>query len=275
MIQNRLMVIMLTAMLLGACGERGAKRLPLNGFKVAFESNKVAPQMRSGERVVADVTVKNISPVTWPSKPNAKNLQAVNLAYHWLDQKGRMVVFDGERTPLPHDLKPGDSVALKALIQPPEKAGSYILEITLVQEGVAWFPEKGGGKLSIPVEVAAPAPVTTSISGKKSALEVAEKRLDARIPLSKAEKLDVERGQLKGAWTVQIGSYPEKEVAEQSAKKLRDKGYDTYILSGTVNGRLWHKVRVGHLASREEAKKLQESLNAAEGITQTMVASSE
>jgi cell division septation protein DedD len=199
----------------------------------------------------------------------------VNLAYHWLDQKGRMVVFDGERTPLPHDLKPGESVTLKALIQPPEKAGSYTLEITLVQEGVAWFPEKGGGKLSIPVEVAAPAPVTTSISGKKSALEVAEKRLDARTPLSKAEKPDVERGQLKGAWTVQIGSYPEKEVAEQSAKKLRDKGYDTYILSGTVNGRLWHKVRVGHLASREEAKKLQESLNAAEGITQTMVASSE
>ena len=185
-----------------------------------------------------------------------------------------MVVFDGERTPLPRDLEPGNSATLKAVILPPKPPGTYTLEITLVQEGVAWFPEKGGAKLSIPVAVAAPAPVTTSVTGKKSALEVAEKNLAPRTPLSKAEKPGVERGQLSGAWTVQIGSYPEKEIADQFAKKLRDKGYDTYILSGTVDGRLWHKVRVGHLASREEAKKLQESLNAAEGVTQTMVARS-
>jgi len=159
---------------LSGCGDRGAKRLPLTGFKVAFESHKVAAQMKSGERVAADVTVKNVSPVSWPSKPNSKNLHAVNLTYHWLDKKGQMVVFDGERTPLPYDLKPGESVTLKATINPPELPGAYILEITLVQEGVAWFPEKGGAKLSLPIDVAraitADAPGANAAAVKKRTL---------------------------------------------------------------------------------------------------------
>jgi hypothetical protein len=222
------MVFVAATLLLAGCGGgQGTKRLPAAGFKVAFESHGVAAQMRSGERVVADVMVKNISPVTWPSKPNAKNLHAVNLAYHWLDRKGRMAIFDGERTPLPYDLKPGDSVTLKALIQPPEKAGSYTLEITLVQEGVAWFPEKGGAKLSIPVEVSAAA---------------------AGIPPGKAEKTVVGRGQRGGPWSVQIASYPEKKIADESAKKMKDRGYDAYVVSAKVGGQAWHQVRIGQLA---------------------------
>jgi cell division septation protein DedD len=73
---------------------------------------------------------------------------------------------------------------------------------------------------------------------------------------------------------VQIGSYSEKEIAEQSAKKLQAKGYDTYVLSREVNGRVWHQVRVGRLASKEEARNLQEALEAAEGLKQTIVARS-
>ena len=164
---------------LSGCGDRGVKRLPLTGFKVAFESHKVGAQMKSGERVAADVTVKNVSPVSWPSKPNSKNLHAVNLAYHWLDTKGQMVVFDGARTPLPYDLKPGESVTLKATIYPPELPGAYVLEITLVQEGVAWFPENGGAKLSLPVDVAramtADAPGSNAAAVKKRGAQVAEK----------------------------------------------------------------------------------------------------
>ena len=164
---------------LSGCGDRGVKRLPLTGFKVAFESHKVGAQMKSGERVAADVMVKNVSPVSWPRKPNSKNLHAVNLAYHWLDTKGQMVVFDGARTPLPYDLKPGESVTLKATIYPPELPGAYVLEITLVQEGVAWFPENGGAKLSLPVDVAraitADAPGSNAAAVKKRGAQVAEK----------------------------------------------------------------------------------------------------
>ena len=175
---------------LSGCGEREAKRLPPTGFKVAFESHKVGAQMKSGEKVAADVTVKNDSPVSWPSNPNSKNLHAVNLAYHWLDKKGQMVVFDGARTPLPYDLKPGESVTLKAAIHPPERPGAYILEITLVQEGVAWFPENGGAKLSLPVDVTraitADAPGSNAGAAKKRGAQVAEKDASQALWLPRA-----------------------------------------------------------------------------------------
>ena len=56
----------------------------------------------------------------------------MNLAYHWLDRKRQMVVFDGLRTPLPRDLGPGESVTLRATIRAPEKAGEYLLHMTMI-----------------------------------------------------------------------------------------------------------------------------------------------
>jgi hypothetical protein len=146
-------VIMLSGVM--GCGDRGAKRLPEAGFQVEFQSHNVASEMTSGKTVVVDITVKNISPVTWPSKPDTKNRYAVNLSYHWLNRKGEAIVLDGLRTSLPRDLKPGESVDLKAAIQAPVKLGRYILEVTLVQESAAWFPDKNGAKLALPVTVAA------------------------------------------------------------------------------------------------------------------------
>jgi hypothetical protein len=118
-------------------------------------------EMVAGETVLADVTIKNASTRTWPSKPNPRGRNAVNLSYHWLDRKRQIVVFDGLRTPLPRDLGPGESVTLRAAIRAPEKAGDYLLHMTMVQEAVAWFSDSDGGHLSIPVSVAAassPAP---------------------------------------------------------------------------------------------------------------------
>jgi len=39
-------------------------------------------------------------------------------------------------------------------IAAPARPGRYLIEVTLVQEGVAWFDEKGGAALSLPVIVA-------------------------------------------------------------------------------------------------------------------------
>jgi hypothetical protein len=148
-----LIVIMLSGVV--GCGDREAKPLPEAGFQVEFQSHNVASEMTSSKTVAADITVKNISPVTWPSKPDNKDRYAVNLSYHWLNRRGEMIVLDGLRTSLPRDLKPGESVALKAAIQAPAKPGRYILEVTLVQESAAWFPDKNGAKLALPVTVAA------------------------------------------------------------------------------------------------------------------------
>jgi hypothetical protein len=134
--------------------EGGSPKLPLAGFKVEFGPHNIPTKMMVAQTISADVTIRNGSTRTWPSKPNQKGRHAVNLSYHWLDSKRQMVVFDGLRTPLPRDLGPGESVKLEATIRAPEKAGEYLLHVTMVQEGVAWFSESDGGQIVIPVSVA-------------------------------------------------------------------------------------------------------------------------
>jgi hypothetical protein len=148
------LVLGLVLVLFG-CGDSSPK-LPLAGFKVEFGKHNIPAEMVAGETVLADVTIKNASSRTWPSKPNQKGRHAVNLSYHWLDRKRQMVIFDGFRTSLPRDLGPGESVTLRATIQAPEKAGQYLLHVTMVQEAVTWFSDSDGGHLSIPVSVAVP-----------------------------------------------------------------------------------------------------------------------
>jgi hypothetical protein len=139
------------------CGD-SSPELPLGGLKVEFGKHNIPSEMIAGETILADVTIKNASTKTWPSKPNQQGKNAVNLSYHWLDRKRQMIVFDGLRTPLPRDLGLGESLTLRATVQAPEKAGQYLLHMTMVQEGVAWFSDSDGGHLSIPVSVSSPAP---------------------------------------------------------------------------------------------------------------------
>jgi cell division septation protein DedD len=67
-------------------------------------------------------------------------------------------------------------------------------------------------------------------------------------------------------------SYPDKKSAEQSAKNLRNKVYDTYIVTSMIKGHERHRVCVGHLTSREEAVKLRETLRSKENLVQAIVA---
>jgi hypothetical protein len=150
------------------CGD-SSPELPLAGFKVEFGKHNIPAEMVAGETVLADVTIKNASSKTWPSKPDPRGRNVVNLSYHWLDGKRQVVVFDGLRTPLLRDLNPGESVTLRAAIRAPEKAGEHVLHLTLVQERVAWFSDSDGGHLSIPVSVTAgsvPLPQGPSYSGQ-------------------------------------------------------------------------------------------------------------
>jgi hypothetical protein len=148
---------------------QSAPELPPIAFKVEFGAHKIPTEMIAGQQASADVTFKNVSERSWPSKPNQKGKNAVRLSYHWLDRKGRMIVFEGLRTPLPRDLGPGVSAKLNAAIQAPEKAGKYVLDVTLVQEEVAWFPEMNGAKISVPVVVVAAKSAGTSAAPRSAA----------------------------------------------------------------------------------------------------------
>jgi hypothetical protein len=148
----RVWLLLPALLVIFGCGDSSPK-LPLAGLKVEFGRHNIPAEMTVAQTVSADVTVKNASTKTWPSKPNKKGRNAVNLSYHWLDSERRMVVFDGLRTPLPRDLGPGESVTLRATIQAPEQAGQYLLHVTMVQEAVAWFSDNDGGHVLVPVSV--------------------------------------------------------------------------------------------------------------------------
>ena len=145
-------LFLLALFILVGCSRSSGPRRLLE-FKVEFGDNNIPAQMTAGRTATADITIRNTSKSKWPSKSNEKGRNAVHLSYHWFDRKGAVVVFDGLRTPLPHDIQPGESVQLRATIQPPDRAGKYTLEVTLVQESVAWFPERDGDKLTRSVNV--------------------------------------------------------------------------------------------------------------------------
>ena len=294
-------LLALASFALWACGGGDARRLPDSGFAVEFLENTIPNRMSAGKDFSGDVVIRNISKATWPSRANAKNRSNVVLSYRWKDLKGKVIVADGMRTPLPQDLAPGESVRLKMNVAAPARPGRYVINITLVQEGFAWFDEKGGAALSLPVIVAPLALSTTKEAEQdlsdvsregatKSAKTVLSKRDDE---LPEREKKSATKpaqstighgvqgqpagtttvGQTTGdSWFVQVGSYPESKTAARIAKKLSDKGYDTFVVAADIHGKKYHRVRIGRLASRAEAEKLQRALRDKENLPRTIVA---
>jgi cell division septation protein DedD len=60
----------------------------------------------------------------------------------------------------------------------------------------------------------------------------------------------------KKVYTVQVGAFSTEKNAQNLAKEIRDKGYQTYI----VKGKTLYKVQVGEFKTSEEAQKISEEL---------------
>ena len=99
------------------------------------------------------VRVTNTSGETWFAKGSETDVtNRVRLGCFWLSSDGKEMIQTGHAL-LPGDLKPGEAVELGFEIKTPEKAGEYTLNITMVQEAVAWFSAKGADALKIPVMI--------------------------------------------------------------------------------------------------------------------------
>jgi hypothetical protein len=101
----------------------------------------------AGAVVRAKIRLRNRSFRTWtsrhPEKPDF-------LGYHWLDKRGTVVVWDGERTALPRDIGPGEECELMLRLRAPDASGRYILALDMVQEGAAWSSDAGVPWMPIP-----------------------------------------------------------------------------------------------------------------------------
>lgn len=86
------------------------------------------------------VTLTNTGRLTWDSTRDP----AFSLAYHWLrDGSEEVVLFEGQRTPFPHAVPPGASVAMEAAVIAPGQPGRYTLVWDVVHETRAWLSTEG------------------------------------------------------------------------------------------------------------------------------------
>lgn len=122
-------------------------------FRMRFLDFELPAALPAGSEVTCRVVVQNTSSASWSARGDADS-QPVSLSYHWRSESGRYVTFEGLRTPLPRDLQPGERVELSAKLTVPRQSGHYTLELSLLQEGVAWFHDKGVEPLRLQISLA-------------------------------------------------------------------------------------------------------------------------
>jgi len=118
---------------------------------------------------------------------------------------------------------------------------------------------------SVPNETIPPAPVKVSppLSPEKPVKEeIAKKELPAEQKKeAKYQKKEVAKiaSQIKETptvfYSVQIGAFSKKEIAEKLKDNAISKGYKAFIKDYKTNGEILYKVYVGKYSTKEEAKK--------------------
>jgi hypothetical protein len=104
-----------------------------------------SPSPQAGAVEVVHVELANAGSIRWR--------ESILVSYHWLDDRGNPIVWDGERTPAP-PLAPGERATAPVEVRAPIPPGRYRLAFDLVAEHRAWFSELGSSMLAIDVEVA-------------------------------------------------------------------------------------------------------------------------
>src|SRR5690242_2435743 len=86
------------------------------------------PEARADRPLLLRVRVRNTGAAPWPNR----GARAINLSYHWLDSAGQVVDFEGLRAILPASLHAGQAAELTVQVEPPPRAGEYLLALDMV-----------------------------------------------------------------------------------------------------------------------------------------------
>ncbi len=99
--------------------------------------------LQAGALAAARVRLENAGSAGW---------RGLLAAYHWLDELGNAIVWDGLRTPAP-PLEPGEAADLRLRLRSPIPPGRYRLALDLVLEHRWWLSEIGNATLQADVDV--------------------------------------------------------------------------------------------------------------------------
>lgn len=68
-------------------------------------------------------------------------------------------------------------------------------------------------------------------------------------------------------YTIQVGSYPEKAIADEEARNMKKKGYAAFVVATDLADKgKWFRVRIGSFSNKQSAEKLAKELRSKEGI---------
>lgn len=126
-----------------------AAPVPRGPLAVRWHGLDLPDVLRAGAPVDATVELENAGSAPWRSRGEA----GVQLSYHWLDDRGNALVWDGERTRLPEPVAPGERRRLPMRLRAPIPPGAYGLAVDLVEEFRFWFADVGNVPLQRAVAV--------------------------------------------------------------------------------------------------------------------------
>ena len=123
--------------------ERLATRVSVEGSQAWYGARYEVPSrvtLTTAEPTKIAVTLTNTGRLTWDSTREPSFL----LAYHWISRDTESVVqFEGQRTPFPHPVRPGERLAMQADVIAPGEPGRYTLVWDVVHESRAWLSTEG------------------------------------------------------------------------------------------------------------------------------------
>ncbi|MER3524710.1 MAG: hypothetical protein C4326_11800 [Ignavibacteria bacterium] len=126
-----------------------------------------------------------------------------------------------------------------------------------------------------PAEPVTPTPTPTPTEEPSTKAEVkkplaetpkAETKVEPRPekvqPPQPAEKAPTAPPAGEGRYTVQVSSWTSPEEADRAVARLKNAGFEAYVVEAFVKGRTWYRVRVGRFATTAEAQEAASKLRA-------------
>jgi hypothetical protein len=105
-----------------------------------------------GEQVFADATASNRGRLAW-FQLGREPWPILNLSYHILDESERVILRDGDRTPILRVVNPGATASFLASFTAPNEPGKYLIEWDMVSEGECWFAQCKSSTMKVPITV--------------------------------------------------------------------------------------------------------------------------
>jgi hypothetical protein len=214
-------------------------------YAVDYLSHDTPTAMAPGQVNAVQLVIRNLGAKTWL----AEGYHQVRIGYHWHYPEGGLVpssLWADLRTPLPHDLRPDQSVELAAEVAAPRAPGDYVLKWDVVEEMITWFAWQGVPTLDVAVTVAPgappPPPGLSAQASHNNTLhgpdhvglaldEDANTRWSTRLPQRPGMSFQVDLGQLRSVSRVALDN--------EASPRDYPRGY---VLKLSPDGQTWETI---------------------------------